>query len=183
MEAFPQTRTSSEFSAPACLIRGGTFTNNGNSLSLGQSDSSRGTYNVDGGTLTVGVVGSSGGTSTFNFNGGTLQAAAPTTSFSSGLTTANVRNGGAVIDTNGSNITIPQSLVHSTVSGDNATDGGLAKRGSGTLTLTGANTFNGPTTVSTGTLNLGNANALQQSTLTLSSSGGGNVTLDGGCHG
>ena len=40
-----------------------------------------------------------------------------------GLTAANVRNGGAVIDTNGFNDTIGQALVHSSIGGDNATDG------------------------------------------------------------
>ena len=51
---------------------------------------------------------------------------------------ANVRNGGAVIDTATFNVTIPQSLVHSNVQGDNAKDGGLTKNSDGTLILAGA---------------------------------------------
>ena len=42
---------------------------------------------------------------------------------------------------------------------------GLTKLGSGTLSLAGANTFSGPTTVSAGTLDLSNPSALQNSTL------------------
>ena len=49
---------------------------------------------------------------------------------------------------------------------------GLAKLGSGTLTLSAANTYNGVTTVSAGTLDLSNQNALQNSTLATSGTGG-----------
>jgi autotransporter-associated beta strand protein len=54
---------------------------------------------------------------------------------------------------------------------------GLAKSGSGTLTLTTANTFTGPTTVSGGTLALNNNLALQNSVLTTSTN---SVTLGAG---
>ena len=47
-----------------------------------------------------------------------------------------MRNGGAIVDTAGLNVTIGQALVHSAVVGDNATDGGLTKVGNGTLLLT-----------------------------------------------
>jgi fibronectin-binding autotransporter adhesin len=43
---------------------------------------------------------------------------------------------------------------------------GLSKRGTGTLVLTAANTFTGPTSLAAGTLNLSSALALQNSTLT-----------------
>ncbi len=49
--------------------------------------------------------------------------------------------------------------------------GTFAKQGAGTLTLTGSNTFTGTTTVSAGTLQLGAANALADSTA---------VTIDSG---
>jgi fibronectin-binding autotransporter adhesin len=48
---------------------------------------------------------------------------------------------------------------------------GLTKDGSGTLILNGANTFTGDTAIDSGTLKLGNANALQYSTLDYSSNG------------
>jgi autotransporter-associated beta strand protein len=140
------------------------------------------TFNLNGGTLTTPQVDSTltTGTRTFNFNGGTLQAAKTNTTFfnlgtGSGTARANVRNNGAIIDTNTFDVTIAQALLHSNVGGDNATDGGLIKNSTGTLTLSGANTYNGNTTINAGTLTLANALALQNSTLASSSTGGGLV--------
>jgi autotransporter-associated beta strand protein len=95
------------------------------------------------------------------FNGGTLKAIGPDnatfiTLYGDGSNGANptqatyVQSGGATIDTNGRNIGIPVRLLASGGSG------GLTKNGSGTLTLTASNTYNGPTTVNAGTLRLGN---------------------------
>jgi len=70
----------------------------------------------------------------------------------SGLTTANVQAGGAIIDTNGNNaVTLDQSLVHDASLGSTI-DGGLTKIGSGTLALTASNSYTGKTFVSAGTL-------------------------------
>lgn len=119
-----------------------------------------GTINLNGGTLatfrsfTAGVNTTNSGASTFNFNGGTLKANGNQGTLLAGLTTANIRNGGAVIDDSGKNITIAQALVHSTLPGDAATDGGLIKRGAGSLTLSGTNTYTGPTTIQSGTLRM-----------------------------
>jgi autotransporter-associated beta strand protein len=62
-----------------------------------------------------------------------------------GLTAANVKDGGAKIDSNGNDITIAQPLVA------NGT-GGLTKSGAGTLILTGANTYTGDTEANAGKL-------------------------------
>ena len=56
----------------------------------------------------------------------------------------------------------------------------LAKSGSGTQTLAGSNTYSGATTITGGTLNLSNQNALQNSTLTLS---GGGIVFDSSVSG
>ena len=162
---------------------------------LGNGVGTTGTYNLSGGTLTASGVYSGSGTGTFNFNGGTLQASASdnpgaasgATTFFSGLTTAQVRDGGAVIDTNGFNATVSQPLLHSTISGDNATDGGLTKLGLGTLTLSGESSYNGPTMVNAGTLAVnghldgpGLLTVLTGATLAGTGSVSGNVTVQSG---
>ena len=127
--------------------------------------SSSSTYNLNGGTLTVPqiIASSASGSGTLNFNGGTLKAATNTVTFMQGLTAANVRNNGLIIDTAGFNVTIGQPLQHSSISGDIAIDGGLRKNGAGTLSLNGTNSYKGDTTINAGTLKLGNANAITNS--------------------
>jgi fibronectin-binding autotransporter adhesin len=134
-----------------------------------------GTLNLDGGTLTANIIfqGSAGvASSVVNFNGGTLRANASSATFLQGLTRANVRDGGAVIDSDGRIITIGQALEHSNLVGDSATDGGLTKLGTGSLFLTGANTYTGPTLIEAGTLQFG-AGALPpgSSQITINSAG------------
>lgn len=107
-----------------------------------------GSVHLDGGTITATNVQSGGGTSTFHFNGGTLKASGSSTSFITGMTTLDVENGGAVIDSNGFNITVAQPISSASAAG------GLTKNGAGVLTLTGANYYSGPTTIAQGTLKL-----------------------------
>ncbi len=147
------------------------------------------TFNLNGGTLTVRQVISnfSNGTRTFNFNGGLLKATGNATgalnasffNLGTGNARANVRDGGAKIDTNGFNVTVVQSLLHSNIGGDAATDGGLTKSGAGTLILSATNTFNGSTKVEAGTLELANVNALQKSALDLTGAGAFTFTVTG----
>lgn len=148
-----------------------------------------GTFNLDGGILSTPAVYrggiSGGGVAHFNFNGGTLKALADKTAFLTGLTRANIRNGGAIIDSGAFAVTIAQVLEHSDVVGDAVADGGLTKLGAGTLTLSGANNYNGITTVSNGTLVVsgsiaGSANVQSSATLKVTGSIGADATVASG---
>jgi fibronectin-binding autotransporter adhesin len=137
----------------------GTVTQTGGTVSITNqlsvaSTNGLSSYTLSGGALNLGRFVQSAGTGAFNFNGGTLQAFTDTTNFMAGLTRANVQTGGAVIDTSGHAITIAQPLLHDATLGLGF-DGGLAKIGVGTLVLTGNNTYNGPTTISAGVLQVG----------------------------
>lgn len=87
------------------------------------------------------------------FNGGTLRATDNNGTGNFIPSSANlksiVKSGGAIIDTNGFNITIADILEHDTTLGATA-DGGLVKNGTGTLTLNAANTYTGTTTLNAG---------------------------------
>ena len=114
--------------------------------------------NLDGGTLTVARVYEFTNAATLismiNLNGGTLKVtsgALNAANFMTGLDSVNVKEGGAVIDTNNVAATIAQSLLHG---GAAPIDGGLTKKGLGTLTLTGANAYTGPTIINAGKIGI-----------------------------
>ena len=134
-----------------------------------------GTYNLGNGPGSTAILStqevyklSATSLSIFNFNGGLLQAnSAPSAAFPifmgpgnpataggtliQALNQANVQAGGAIIDPQAFSITISQNLSHDPALGA-ALDGGLTLQAdsltaAGTLTLTGASTFNGDTNV------------------------------------
>jgi autotransporter-associated beta strand protein len=169
------------------------------------SSGTPGTVNLNGGTLTVGRVGSAtanatttatGSTATFNFNGGTLAANAnstnnPATFFQGNVAspaipiTTIVKSGGAKIDDGGFAISILEPLQHDTTLGATP-DGGLIKKGAGTLTLTAASTYTGNTVVSNGTLAI-NGSLVAASAVIVTANGtlsgigtvGGSITVNG----
>jgi autotransporter-associated beta strand protein len=149
---------------------GGTITiATAGTLLLANGSGNTGIYNLSGGTLVTSLVTTAGGTSTLNFNGGTLKAAAATTNFINGLTSVNVLAGtGSAIDNGGFAVTIAHALVHG---GSSSPDGGMTFQGSGTTTLTGSNTYTGPTTVAAGKLLLTNAASLSSGSILNISSG------------
>src|SRR3984893_1651086 len=87
------------------------------------------------------------------FNGGTLQFGASCDLSNSRTITLNA--GGGTFDTNGFNTMVSQAMGGT---------GALVKAGSGTLTLTCANTYGGGTTVEAGTLRAGATGAFAGNT-------------------
>lgn len=110
------------------------------------------------------------GSGNINFTGGKLQ-------YGTGITTdwsAKVTNSNAAVavDTNGNTVTWASALAASNTAG-------LNKSGAGTLTLSGANSYMGSTTVSAGTLSLSQARLPDASTVEVAAS----ATLDLGFAG
>ena len=120
-------------------VTGGSYGFVGLILGYGAGDS--GTYNLNGGLLKVYALSAGAGAAAFNLGGGTLGGVS---AWSSSLAmTLTGSSGNATIDTTGGNIGLA-----GVVSGS----GGLVKVGSGTLILSAANTYVGPTTVAAGRL-------------------------------
>jgi fibronectin-binding autotransporter adhesin len=144
-------------------VNGGTISNNSQIL-LAESATGKGFLVLNGGVVQASSVAKFGGsTATAKFNGGTLQAIADSTAFISGLNSAQIQAGGFTLDDGGFSITNGQALLEDATS----PGGGFTKKGSGTATLTVANTFRGDTRINAGVLRLGNLSALQFSTLDL----------------
>ncbi len=158
---------------------GGTITSNGGdltkqgsgTLTLTGANSYTGGTDLTGGTLGVGN-NNALGTGTLSMAGGTTLQAASSVSLGNLV----ALTGNATIDTNGNALTLSNAIS----GGAN----GLAKIGSGTLTLSGTNTYTGTTTVSAGTLALngsiaGNATVANGATIMGTGTVGGNLSVAG----
>lgn len=182
------TEIGNESGSGMLTINSGTFINNdaGNiGLLLADGSSPGGVVNLNGGTLVVNKIGAGAGVGgQFYFNGGTLKPVGTISGFwaNSAKISAQIRNGGAIVDTAGASVTIGQPLLHSAVGGDNAIDGGLTKIGNGTLQLTGVSTYTGPTIINGGSL-AGTATLagalVNNAILTVGNSGAGTLTVSG----
>ncbi len=142
-----------------------TKTDTGTLILSGANTYSGGT-NLSGGTLSLGN-NSALGTSAVTMQTGTT--------LSAGLSGLSVSNNFLL---NG-NETYSSGANNSTLSGVISGTGSLTKTGSGALTMTGSNTYAGGTTLTTGTLNLGNNNALGTGSLSM----GTGTTLQAGLNG
>ena len=126
-----------------------------------------GTYHLAAGTLTAGAINQgASGAATVALSGGTLQAGA---GFSSSVPLTLTST--STIDTQG---------YSPTLSGAISGSGSFNKIGSGTLILTGANSYSGATTVSAGVLNIQNANALGTAAGNTTVAGGAALQIQGG---
>ena len=133
----------------------GTLTKSGTgTLTLSNAGNTyTGTTNINGGPLNF-VSGSLGTTGNITFGGGTLQyAAGNTQDISSRL--KNSTTGAITIDAVNNNVTFGSVIDSSNTNGLT-----LNSTGTGILTLSGANTYSGATTVTAGTLKTGAANVL-----------------------
>jgi len=149
---------------------GGGLTKSGvGTLVLSNTNTYTGATTVSDGTLSVGADDNLGNANSLVFNGGTLQVTGTAlTTFGTHTPTFNAtKTVGLDINNAGNTFTVSQVL--------NQTTGGLTKSGAGTLVLSNANTYSGPTTVTAGTLNLSNQLAVQSSTLTMN---GGSLVFD-----
>ena len=116
-------------------------TGGGNLILANAGNTYADTTTISGGFLTVAASGALGSASnTLEFNGGTLRATGTITSPSTRDVTMTSTG---IIDTNGQAISIAGNIGGA---------GGLTKNGTGTLTLSGTNTYGGITTVNAGTL-------------------------------
>ena len=184
-------------------VNGGVFTASEFLMANDRADSDS-WINLNGGTLKVNLLTNTNARCVFTFNGGTYaplgkvdyatvteggklsgeRAASDDILKFKGLKTANVAAGGAVFDTSLMNdpaatFVVEQALLHDPACGEEA-DGGLVKKGTGTLELAGANTFTGPISVEGGTLVLADKTALLPKANTVALAPGAKLGLKSG---
>ncbi len=138
---------------------------------------------IGGGTLGLGSAGALGSSGNVVFAGGTLQFSANNTTDYSARIASGISTGSVSIDTNGQDIAFGTGLTASQ-------SGGLTKTGAGTLTLSVANLYTGPTNVNDGMLRVNGSFASTTTTVASGATLGGTGTLagtttiqNGGIHG
>jgi autotransporter-associated beta strand protein len=143
-EVYVGNETTNAPSVGTYTIRGAAVVNVGNEVIVGR-DNGTGTFNLNGGTVNATKISGGNGSATVNFNGGVIKAKRDESNLIENLDVANVQSGGLKIDSNGFNVSTSQILTGT---------GGLEKSGAGQLTLSGANTYSGTTTVAAGVLRI-----------------------------
>ena len=143
------------------IQRGGTNSGFNITFCNNAATGGTGTYEMIGGVLGATQIRkvSTTGSSTISFDGSTLRALATSTTFFTGIDTAEIKSGGMIFDNNGFAVTVNQAFTGV---------GGLTKTGSGTLTLgSTANAYAGGFALNEGTVSLTANNTFGTGTLTL----------------
>ena len=168
-------------------LSGGTLNSLGSFVTLGAGGGNTGTWNVTGGTANVrgiGLTTSASATGTFTLTGGRVNIGAYGIANAGGGGTRNKNLGGGTIGalanwSSSENMTLTGTNGNVTFNTLDASDGttartialsgalsgtgGLIKDGDGTLTLSGTNTYTGPTTVAAGVLALSGSGSISGS--------------------
>lgn len=161
----------------ATLNLAGTSQLNTPTVVLGGNNAASAVYgviNLNGGTLSTGVIrkgsstiAASSTTNVLNANGGTIKATLSSGNFFNGIF-VNLLSGGLKFDTNSNSVTLTNALSGA---------GGVTKQGPGNLTLSSSSlTYLGNTTVNEGTLSL--PNSTLPDTANVSIAGGDVAKLD-----
>ena len=144
--AFIYSGTNSQTLSGVISGTGALSQNNASStLTLSGNNTFTGGITLSAGTLQVGDANALGTNGTITFSGGTMSFSSTGSGADYGTRIKNSASA-MVFDTNG------QSVTFGAI--DNSNANGLTKNGSGTLTLSGANTYTGATTVNAGTLSV-----------------------------
>lgn len=119
-------------------------------LTIANASGYSASYNLEGGTFTIRELAAGSGTAALNYKGGTIKTTTTGKNFILAGVPQYVYEGGAIFDTDSYVVTNCGTIA--TGYTDETVDGGLTKKGAGTLALTETPSYTGPTTVSAGQL-------------------------------
>jgi autotransporter-associated beta strand protein len=166
----PSMTLAGPISGSGSLTKDGTGT-----LTLSGTNTYTGTTTVNAGTLAL-----SGGSAIANTGAVNLAGASTTLNLLSNETIGSLTGVATSVVTLNANTLTTGDAASTTFAGNISGMGGLTKQGSGTFTLSGANTYSGPTTINAGILRAGGVNTFSpNSAVTLANTVGAALDLNG----